>query len=218
MPVMKVHFCPLRAKTPRTTKNAVAHKFINNPTIWPEVPRRMAIAAASSVMPNPPRKIHVLPLMRLTVFTTDKPPIRNSQFAPLCNAAVVSAWAAALADGNGLAGPGDERPRPLMVLLLKRKLVRHYAHRKEWLASKKKFLKLLSDLFRPPDQHFKGSGKMQQGLGIGQVDARGLRHGVDIKLSFRILQLPGQMMDVGAQNAAPIDGIEAVALGKKSFD
>src|ERR1041385_9558392 len=105
-----------------------------------------------------------------------------------------------------------------MVLLLKRKLVRHYAHRTECVASKKKFLKLLSDLFRPPDQHFKGSGKMQQGLGIGQVDARGLCHGVDIRLSFRILQLPGQVMDVSTQNAALIDGIEAVALGKKRLD
>src|SRR5579864_116593 len=137
MPVMKAHFCPLRAKIPRHTKNAVAHKFTNSPINCPLVPNCMAMAAAISVTPNPPRKSHVLPLMRLTVLTTDKPPIRNSQFAPLCNAAVVSACATALAVGNGSTERGDERPRPLMVLLLHRKLVRHYAHRSNVLASKK---------------------------------------------------------------------------------
>src|SRR6476646_7367566 len=138
MPVMKAHFCPLRAKNPRQTKNAVAHKFTNNPINWPLVPNCMAMAAANSVMPSPPRKSHWLPLIRLTVLTTDKPPIRNSQFAPLCNAAVVSACAAALAVGSGSRERGDERPRPLMVLLLHRKLFLHYAHINDVLASKKR--------------------------------------------------------------------------------
>src|SRR3954462_1731559 len=137
MPVMKAHFCPLRAKNPRTTKNAVAQRFTNNPMSWPLVPNCMAMAAASSVTPSPPRNSHVLPLIRLPVLTTDKPPIRNSQFAPLCNAAVVSACAAALAVGNGSIGRGDDRPRPPIILLLQRKLVRHYAHKKDMLASKK---------------------------------------------------------------------------------
>src|SRR6185312_14472293 len=87
----------------------------------------------------------------------------------------------------------------------------------DWPA-KKEPLQLLSDLFRPPDKHFKVSGKMQQRLGIRQFNARDLRHGVDVKLSFGILQLPRQMMDVSAKNAALIDGIKAVALGEKSFN
>ena len=59
---------------------------------------------------------------------------------------------------------------------------------------------------------------MQQRLCIGQIDAGGLRHGIDVKLSFGILQLPWQVMDVSTQNVALIDGIKAVALGEKSFD
>ena len=74
------------------------------------------------------------------------------------------------------------------------------------------------DFFRPPDQHFQVSGKMQQGLGIRQFNAGGLRHGIDVKLRFGILQLPRQVMDVRAKNTALIDGIEAVALGEKRFD
>jgi hypothetical protein len=72
--------------------------------------------------------------------TTDKPPIRNSQFAPLCNAAVVSACAAALAVGKGSRERGEESPRPLMVSTPEQKMVRHYAHKNNGLATKKRIL------------------------------------------------------------------------------
>src|SRR5882724_3244573 len=137
MPVRKAHFCPLRANTPRQTKNAVAQRFTNRPINCPLVPNCMAMAAANSVTPSPPRNSHWLPLIRLTVLTTDKPPIRNSQFAPLCSAAVVSACAAALAVGNGSMEWGDDSPRPLMVLTPAQKLVCHYAHKDKVLARNK---------------------------------------------------------------------------------
>src|SRR5207245_2176754 len=95
----------------------------------------MAMAAATSVTPSPPRNIHVLPLIRLTVLTTDKPPIRNSQFAPLCSAPVVSACAAALAVGNGSGFGAEESPRPLIVSSpCNYKVGSHYMYLKKKLA------------------------------------------------------------------------------------
>src|SRR5258707_13205195 len=89
----------------------------------------MAMAAAITVTPSQPSNSHWLPLISLTVLTTDKPPIRNSQFAPLCNAAVVSACAAAVAVGNGSGEGGEESPRPLMVSSPGREIGLHYAHK-----------------------------------------------------------------------------------------
>jgi hypothetical protein len=85
------------------------------------------------------------------------------------------------------------------------------------IGQKKERLKSLADLFRPPDQYFQISRKMQQWLCCGKVNAGGLRQGIDFKLRFRILQLPGQVMDVRAKNVAFIDRIKAVALRNKSL-
>src|SRR6185312_637996 len=74
--------------------------------------------------------------------------------------------------------------------------------------AKKELLKLLPNFLRPPDQHFKVARKMQQRLCIGQIDSGRLRHGIQVKFSFGILQLPWQVMDISPQNVALIDGIK----------
>src|SRR5689334_5826035 len=74
----------------------------------------MAIAAASSVTPRPPRKSQVLPLASVTTLITDNPAIRNSQLAPRFRAAVVAALAAALAVGSGSGAVDGDKPRLLI--------------------------------------------------------------------------------------------------------
>jgi hypothetical protein len=104
-----------------------------------------------------------------------------------------------------------------MVLLLAQKIGLTLCTQKQAVGQKKASQSLVN-LFRPPHQHFQISGKMEQRLGIGKFYAGDLRHGIPVKLGFRILQLPWQVMNVCAQHMAFIDGIKAIALREKSFE
>lgn len=72
----------------------------------------------------------------------------------------------------------------------------------------------LSSLFQRPDQHLEPFGEVQQRLDCGQLDAGGRGHGIYGNFTFRILQRPGLVVDLGSINGITDRGVEAIAFAE----
>src|SRR5215813_114975 len=81
----------------------------------------------------------------------------------------------------------------------------------DWILTWLRFL-------RKPYKYFDQFRKVKEGLNSGQFDSSGLGHRVQRDFCFCVLQWPGHMMNVRAEDLTGADNVQAIAFGQEMFE